>query len=288
MNTKTFCMTFMVLIFTVLIFVAPTGVWAQSQELDTGFQEERILVELASERVDRLRLEAFDVSGRRIYDTGVKPGRSLELAGLDSQTWEGEPASFELRAWDAEGELVLSQVSSLDGREGGEQIFSVHFDVIPAGLQFGGAPIILGGRVNVQGDLDMSANTILFDNGFGLRTDGGALMQTGLQGGTFQFTAGPIPGMDLVQFRDGAGNQKVVINSLGGLRHLGGQKFCSARVGASPRTILLVSAGWTASTCASFRNNVAGGGIYQLGCLFDDTFSFGSENGGIPPQNCGW
>ena len=77
MNTKTFCMTFMVLIFTVLIFVAPTGVWAQSQELDTGFQEERILVELANERVDRLRLEAFDASGRRIYDTGVKPGRSL-------------------------------------------------------------------------------------------------------------------------------------------------------------------------------------------------------------------
>jgi hypothetical protein len=71
------------------------------------------------------------------------------------------------------------------------------------------------------------------------------------------------------------------------------QKLCIviSLAGANYRDTVPVTASWTESTCAAYRNQIfatSGGGDYQLGCLFDTGISLGAPNGGPPAMNCGW
>jgi len=50
---------------------------------------------------------------------------------------------------------------------------------------------------------------------------------------------------------------------------------------------ILVPNSWTVSTCIALRDH-QGAPYYTLGCIFSDSFSFGTTNGGIPSPNCGW
>jgi hypothetical protein len=64
-------------------------------------------------------------------------------------------------------------------------------------------------------------------------------------------------------------------------------KTCSIIGSANWRDTILVPQFWTAETCNQYRMTV-GATNYQLGCIFDNSFSFGVNNGGKPSPNCGW
>ena len=95
---------------------------------------ERILIELEHEEVDQYRLELFDSDGFRVHDTGLVKG-AIALH-LDSETRSRiADLRYEVRGWDGAGELVFSQLSSLNG----DELFSIDFDVIPDGTSMTGA-----------------------------------------------------------------------------------------------------------------------------------------------------
>lgn len=64
-----------------------------------------------------------------------------------------------------------------------------------------------------------------------------------------------------------------------------GQKACS--IIASWRDTILVPSSWTAQTCDELRNSHRAVG-YTLMCIFENSFSEGSDQGGLPNPNCGW
>ena len=64
-------------------------------------------------------------------------------------------------------------------------------------------------------------------------------------------------------------------------------KICSVIVDGNWRDTIWIPQGWGSSTCRSFRDSV-GADTFQLGCLLANSFSWGSTNGGIPRNNCGW
>lgn len=116
-----------------------------------------ISVDAEGRHIAAMRLEIFDAaSGESIFDTGVEEGTSLlvpsKLKGVESRS------TYELRAWDRGGELVMSQAGRLSS-EGSDEIFSISFDVVPAGTAFvtGGAPITLDSDVEVTGSLSTTA-----------------------------------------------------------------------------------------------------------------------------------
>lgn len=68
-----------------------------------------------------------------------------------------------------------------------------------------------------------------------------------------------------------------------------GQKACSAVLSGNWRDTIIVPSSWSASTCAKFAQAEAAVTMsYNLYCIFEDGFSVGSVNGGIPSPNCGW
>lgn len=67
----------------------------------------------------------------------------------------------------------------------------------------------------------------------------------------------------------------------------GGIKVCSVVTPGQWRTDMVVPHGWRNDDCEAFRSHTIGS-FYQLGCLYDWGFSFGTPNGGLPPQDCGW
>ncbi|HYG63891.1 MAG TPA: hypothetical protein VEL74_15040 [Thermoanaerobaculia bacterium] len=147
-----------------------------------------------------------------------------------------------------------------------------------------------GGNVGIgtsspSDKLEIRQGNILLDATYGLLSTGGARIQTGYLGGTFSFHAGS-SASSIAHFFDHNGVLKLVVDNNG--VSFTGQKLCSA-YSTTPwwRDTIVVSSTWTAATCLNFRNAV-GANFYQLGCQFQDNFSFGTANGGAPPVNCGW
>ena len=64
-------------------------------------------------------------------------------------------------------------------------------------------------------------------------------------------------------------------------------KVCSGFVQGNFRDTIIVSSNWTSGTCQSWMRSI-GADSYQLGCVFDNAFSWGNVNGGTPNPNCGW
>jgi hypothetical protein len=65
------------------------------------------------------------------------------------------------------------------------------------------------------------------------------------------------------------------------------QKLCSVVVGGDWRDSIVVDDTWRAPACASWAQSV-GAPTWQLGCLHDNAFSWGTANGGQPNPNCNW
>jgi hypothetical protein len=65
------------------------------------------------------------------------------------------------------------------------------------------------------------------------------------------------------------------------------QKMCRATTPGLFTWSTLVPSSWTSGTCASFAATALAS-QFQLGCIFENSFSLGSANGGIPSPNCGW
>lgn len=124
---------------------------------DTSRPDLVISVDSEGGRIAAMRLEIFDdISGESLFDTGIEQGTSLRLS--PELRAVGSGSMYELRAWDRGGDLVLSQAGRLSA-EGLDEIFSIDFDIVPAGTSFigGGAPIDLDGDVEVNGSLSTTA-----------------------------------------------------------------------------------------------------------------------------------
>ena len=137
-----------------ILFLLPTATVHASEE---GRASEPVRLLLDHPEVEHLRLELWDAAGESIYDSGLVAGRQLVLGELSADGG----LRYELRAWDAAGDLVLSQVSTLAGAAvGGALIYSIGFDTVPAGTQIvgGGEPITLEGDVTVTNDLSVNGN----------------------------------------------------------------------------------------------------------------------------------
>src|SRR3954468_4113323 len=71
----------------------------------------------------------------------------------------------------------------------------------------------------------------------------------------------------------------------------GVHKVCSAIVPSNYRDSIEVDNNWSITTCIGWVQSVnAGspGSTGQLGCLFDNGFSWGSQGFGVPSPDCGW
>ncbi len=134
--------------------------------------------------------------------------------------------------------------------------------------------------------LDIQQGDMKVDPGFGLVGTGGAHIKPGPAGNTFIIQAG-IPGASLAIFQDSQGNNRLVIDPNGGIDFTS-QKVCT--VVGNGRTDLLVPSTWTIATCQGLRGAI-GGTMTGLGCVFGNSFSYGSlgtTDPGLPAQNCGW
>ncbi len=64
-------------------------------------------------------------------------------------------------------------------------------------------------------------------------------------------------------------------------------KVCSVLTAGQWRDSVTVPSGWTKPTCVRYQNAVRAS-EYQLGCLQNDSYNFGTFGGGLPAPNCGW
>lgn len=134
--------------------------------------------------------------------------------------------------------------------------------------------------------LDVGGGYIRVDKERGLLSEGGgARIQTGPEGGTFQFWSGG-PEYSIAHFRDSTGNVKAAIDKSGGI-DFGYQKVCSVFIPDHWRDSILVPSSWTVAECNKLRLRLVATS-FNLGCLFKDGPSFGTNGGGIPSPNCGW
>ncbi len=90
-----------------------------------------------------------------------------------------------------------------------------------------------------------------------------------------------------IKLRDGAQKARADIDISGSIR-FDKQKACSVVTGGNWRDTIIVPSSWSADTCAKFQQAVGANDVYQLLCIFDNSFSIGSPNGGKPDPNCGW
>lgn len=104
--------------------------------------------------VDRFRLEIFDAETHQpLFDSGIASGDSIDVA-LPAEPLP-RTLTYELRTWDAAGELLTSQVSRLANSGAGE-ISSIDLELIPPGVQLTGAAIELDAPTSVTGDLTVA------------------------------------------------------------------------------------------------------------------------------------
>lgn len=296
--------------------------------------------------VASMRVEIFGAeSSHPAYDSGIVIGseHTVPLAELDVPSSKGR-IYLEVRAWDAAGELVSSQVSDLRSRGIGE-IASINFEVIPGDTRVIGSPISLQGNVDITGGLttpelrqtgggpffgtcpvgssirqiqpngavtceddtaggndnlgnhvasqilQMGSNWIDFSSGFGMRSAAGARVETGPEGRTFHFRAGPAADpatADIARFRDQ--NNQVVLSlpQAGSFHFIKGHKICRVfNIGAGWSDTLLVSGGWTFTNCSNYASATGATG-WAPGCLFNTGFSLGTGGPAAPSPNCGW
>lgn len=136
---------------SILLFVASSA-YGQGSEVMLPEPGDLLRVEVQDGEIHSLRLEIFDrVGASRLYDSGIVDGQMLQVdlfEALGSSL--AAPLKYELRAWDAAGELVFSQLSSLS-RGSESEIFSINFDLIPAGSR------LLSPVISLQGEVDISA-----------------------------------------------------------------------------------------------------------------------------------
>lgn len=67
----------------------------------------------------------------------------------------------------------------------------------------------------------------------------------------------------------------------------GTHKMCSGFVSGNYRDTILVPSAWSSGMCQSWVAST-GTSSWQIGCVFDWGYSWGTPNGGLPPSNCGW
>jgi hypothetical protein len=67
----------------------------------------------------------------------------------------------------------------------------------------------------------------------------------------------------------------------------GAHKICSAITPENWRDTIEVEDAWSMSTCRNWAGSI-GAPQWQVGCVFDNGFSWGGTNGGAPSFNCGW
>ncbi|MEM6456771.1 MAG: hypothetical protein AAF772_16895 [Acidobacteriota bacterium] len=118
----------------------------------------RVAIALSDARVASVRLEIFDAAGATVADSGLIDGRALTLDLVDADVdASSAPWRAELRAWDAQGDLVVSQLSSVAPARG-LQLSRIDFDLLPAGLALGGGTISLESNTDVTGDLTVTGS----------------------------------------------------------------------------------------------------------------------------------
>ncbi len=64
-------------------------------------------------------------------------------------------------------------------------------------------------------------------------------------------------------------------------------KICSVFISGNWRDTVTVPSGWRTGTCLNYKNTVRATS-YQVGCVFNNSYSFGAVGGGTPSPNCGW
>lgn len=66
-----------------------------------------------------------------------------------------------------------------------------------------------------------------------------------------------------------------------------GQKLCRVMQNKQWKDGLIVPKSWPISLCRDYMLK-SGGSKYQLGCVYQDGLTLGTEDGTIPSPNCGW
>ncbi len=139
-----------------MLLAAPT-LLSSSDSVLSPSEQNLLRIGLTDDRIENVRVEMFDVASHlRVYDSGIRSGRRVEIelpAELTSS--DAVALTVELRAWDVEGNLVLSQISSFQPSEG-PLISSIGFEIIPAGFGILATPITLESDVDVTGGLDVA------------------------------------------------------------------------------------------------------------------------------------
>lgn len=79
----------------------------------------------------------------------------------------------------------------------------------------------------------------------------------------------------------------VLVDSRTATAQQSGYKLCSVVDSGNWRDSFRVSSGWSAGTCRDFMISTKATS-YQLGCIFDDDFSWGEGGLSRPRPNCGW
>lgn len=146
-----------VAIISCFLLLAGGSTVGQAQDLlqsDAGM----VRLQLDAEGVRNVRVEIFDgESGRPLYDTGLQDGGSVEIPWT-ALVVESALLKYEVRAWDAAGELIYSQISSIAGAASGA-IWGIDFDVIPGGTTVVSPAIRMQGDVEMTADLDVAGAT---------------------------------------------------------------------------------------------------------------------------------
>lgn len=148
----------------------------------------------------------------------------------------------------------------------------------------GGVGVGSTGAVNSDVKLDVQGGDLELDSGRGIVAEGGARISFGPNGHGFRIRKAHTDANYAI-FEDPQGNAKVVLTNLGAIQ-FNSQKACTV-YGTGWRDTVLVPAFAAGALCNSLKTQY-GAANYQLACVFDSSFSFGTANGGIPSPNCGW
>lgn len=177
---------YLVLFLLAVVLALPTVSPARTHGSATS--DDGFLLSINDSRIVTLRLEIFDHASQRIFDSGPVVGPDVRVEPSALAVSEEDPElSYELRGWDAEGRLVLSQISALS--KGTSLISAIQFDTIPSGTKILSPTIGLNGSVDVQQHLTVNqsvrTNELRNSNGgsfFGTCPAGSSIRSIGATG----------------------------------------------------------------------------------------------------------